>query len=76
MGIVCEPSSGPLVGTLLARCNCFFETLDKRIEAIGCVVLSIGFELVLVIAGVEALEAENFFRFLVKADTRPRRPKE
>lgn len=65
----CGVNSGARVGTLLARCSCFFETLEARTVATECMVLgSAGFVLVLlVIAGVEDLDAENFLRFFLRA---------
>jgi hypothetical protein len=57
------------VGTLLARCSCFFETLDARTVATECIAAeSTGFALMLlVIASVEDLDAENFLRFFLRA---------
>lgn len=66
----CGVISGPRVGTLLARCSCFLEqTFDARTVATECIVLeSGGFVLVLlVIAGVDDLEEENFLRFFLRA---------
>lgn len=67
----CGVNSGPRVGTLLARCSSFFEEilLAARTVATEDVVLeSAGFVLVLlVIAGVDDLEAENFLRFFLRA---------
>lgn len=73
----CGVNSGPRVGTLLARCNCFFEEiLAARTVATEDVVLeSAGFVLVLlVIAGVDDLEAENFLRFFLRAAKAGPRP--
>lgn len=74
----CGVNSGPRVGTLLARCNCFFfeEILAVRTVATEDVVLeSAGFVLVLlVIAGVDDLEAENFLRFFLRAARAGPRP--
>lgn len=73
----CGVISGPRVGTLLARCSCFLEqTLDARMVATECIVLeSAGFVLVLlVIAGVDDLEEENFLRFFLRAAKAGPRP--
>ena len=73
----CSVNSGPRVGTLLARCSCFFEEiLAARTVATEDVVLeSAGFVLVLlVIAGVDDLEAENFLRFFLRAARAGPRP--
>lgn len=73
----CGVNSGPRVGTLLARCSCFFEEiLAARTVATEDVVLeSAGFVLVLlVIAGVDDLEAENFLRFFLRAAKAGPRP--
>lgn len=73
----CGVISGPRVGTLLARCSCFLEqTLDARTVATECIVLeSAGFVLVLlVIAGVDDLEEENFLRFFLRAAKAGPRP--
>lgn len=73
----CGVNSGPRVGTLLARCSCFFEEiLAARTVATDDVVLeSAGFVLVLlVIAGVDDLEEENFLRFFLRAARAGPRP--
>lgn len=73
----CGVISGPRVGTLLARCSCFLEqTLDVRTVATECIALeSGGFVLVLlVIAGVDDLEVENFLRFFLRAAKAGPRP--
>lgn len=74
----CGVNSGSRLGTLLARCSCFFEEeiLAARTVATDDVVLeSAGFVLVLLdIAGVDDLEAENFLRFLLRAARAGPRP--
>jgi len=74
----CGVNSGPRVGTLLARCSCFLEEiLAARTVATEDVALveSAGFVLVLlVITGVDDLEAENFLRFLLRAARAGPRP--
>ena len=68
-GIGCWPSSGPLVGTLLALCSCFFDTFETRTEAIGY----IGFvPVLLLIPDVDDLESEKVFRFFRSATSAPK----
>lgn len=72
----CGVNSGPLVGTLLARCSCFCELiLAAKMVATEVALESAGFVLVLlVIAGVDNLEAENFLRFFLRAARAGPRP--
>lgn len=72
----CGVNSGPRVGTLLARCSCFCEQiLAARTVATEDDIESAGFVLVLlVIAGVDDLEAENFLRFFLRAARAGPRP--
>ena len=69
-GIGCWPSSGPLVGTLLALCSCcFLDTLETRAVANGYMGLV---PLPLLMPEVEDLESENVFRFFRSATNAPR----